>query len=77
MTENWNKALEKEFQKTIRDYFDDKINEYLENSVNYIEAGNNLAQLLKSSEGDIVRIITPRAVKKWQVMRLYHYGKNF
>jgi predicted house-cleaning noncanonical NTP pyrophosphatase (MazG superfamily) len=65
MTENWNKALEKEFQETIRDYFDDKINEYLENSVNYIEAGNNLAQLLKSSEEDIVRIITPRAVKKW------------
>ncbi len=65
MTQNWDKALEKEFKETIKNYFENKINEYLENSETYIEVGNNLAQILKSSEEDIVKIITPRAVKKW------------
>jgi len=65
MTQNWDNALEKEFKETIRNYFDNKINEYLENSENYIEVGNNLAYILKSSEEDIVKIIAPRAVKKW------------
>jgi hypothetical protein len=65
MTVNWDNTLEKEFKETIRSYFDNKINEHLENSINYIEVGNNLAHILKSSEEDIVKIITPRAVKKW------------
>ena len=65
MAQNWNNALEKEFKETIRNYFNNKINEYIETSDNYIEVGNNLAQILKSSEENIVKIITPRAVKKW------------
>ncbi len=65
MTQNWDNSLEKEFKETIRNYFENKINQYLKQSENYIEVGNNLAQILKSSEEDIVKIITPRAIKKW------------
>ncbi len=61
---DWNEELEKEFKAIIRKYFDDKINFALEND-NPLEVGNRLAELLKSSEEDIVEIITPRAVKKW------------
>jgi len=65
MTQQWNNSLEKEFKETIKNYFDGKINEYLENTDNCIEVGNKLGYILKSSEEDIVKIVTPRAVKKW------------
>jgi hypothetical protein len=64
MTQGWNDELEKEFKETIKTYFDDKISGVLDTQ-NALEIGNNLAELLKSSEEDIVKIITPRAVKKW------------
>ena len=60
----WSNELEKEFKETIHLYFDDKINNELNNK-NALTVGDNLGQLLKSSEEDIVKIITPRAVKKW------------
>ncbi|MCX8069631.1 MAG: BsaWI family type II restriction enzyme [Thermodesulfovibrionales bacterium] len=65
MTQKWDSTLEKEFKETIRNFFDNKINEHLEKTDKYLEVGNNLAQILKSSEEDVVKIITPRAVKKW------------
>jgi hypothetical protein len=65
MTQQWNNSLEKEFKETIKNYFDGKINEYLKNTDNCIEVGNKLGYILKSSEEDIVKIVTPRAVKKW------------
>lgn len=65
MPKNLDKNLEKEFKATIRHYFDSKIEEYLEEFDNPAEAGNRLGELLKNSEEDIVRIVTPRAVKKW------------
>jgi hypothetical protein len=64
MTQGWNEELEKEFKETIKTYFEDKISSVLDTQ-NALEIGNNLAELLKSSEEDIVKIITPRAVKKW------------
>ena len=60
----WNPDLEKEFKETIHTYFNEKINNEL-NSKNALKVGDNLGQLLKNSEEDIVKIITPRAVKKW------------
>jgi len=62
--ENWNPELEKEFKEAIRKYFDGKIDSAL-GKENPLEVGNRLAELLKSSEQDIVEIVTPRAVKKW------------
>jgi hypothetical protein len=62
--QEWNNELEKEFKNTIHQYFDEKINNEL-NSKNVLQVGDNLGQLLKDSEEDIVKIITPRAVKKW------------
>jgi len=60
----WDNELEKEFKETIHKYFDEKISNEL-NSKNALNVGDNLGQLLKNSEEDIVKIITPRAVKKW------------
>ncbi|MCX8026946.1 MAG: BsaWI family type II restriction enzyme [Thermodesulfovibrionales bacterium] len=62
---SWDDTLEKEFKKTIKGYFNNKIEEHLKKSQNYLEVGNNLSHILKSSEEDIVKIITPRAVRKW------------
>lgn len=60
----WDDELEKEFKGTIKKYFEAKINDALEKG-NALEVGNRLGELLKSSEEDIVAIITPRAVRKW------------
>ncbi|MCY3973054.1 MAG: BsaWI family type II restriction enzyme [Candidatus Dadabacteria bacterium] len=65
MTKDWNDALEKEFKETIRKYFASRIDEHLEGARNYSEVGNKLGQILKDSDKDIVKIVTPRAVKKW------------
>jgi hypothetical protein len=65
MPKNLDKQLEKEFKETIRSYFDNKIENYLERNKDSFEVGNNLGELLKQSEADIVKIVTPRAVKKW------------
>lgn len=65
MTENWTSDLENEFKENINKLFEAKIKECIESSVNAAEAGNNLAELLKSLENEIVKIVTPRAVKKW------------
>ncbi|HUT02422.1 MAG TPA: BsaWI family type II restriction enzyme [bacterium] len=62
--EGWNRELEGEYKQAIRQYFDGKIDSALEKG-NSLEVGNRLAELLKSSEEDIVEIVTPRAVKKW------------
>lgn len=64
MNQSWNDELEKEFKNTIKTYFDDKISSSLSKD-DALEIGDNLAALLKGSEEDIVKIITPRAVKKW------------
>ncbi len=64
MKQGWNDKLEKEFKETIKTYFESKISGVL-GMQSALEVGDNLAELLKSSEEDIVKIITPRAVKKW------------
>ncbi|MBU3922725.1 hypothetical protein KJ684_00610 [Patescibacteria group bacterium] len=62
---NWNKKQEDEFKKVIKKFFDDKINFALKKSKSPLKIGDNLAMILKKSDEDVVKIITPRAVKKW------------
>ena len=61
----WNKNQENEFKKTIKKFFDDKINSALKKSNNPLQIGDDLSVILKNSDEDVVKIITPRAVKKW------------
>lgn len=61
----WNKNQETEFKKIIRKFFDDKIELELKKSKNPLKVGDGLASLLKNSDADVVKIVTPRAVKKW------------
>lgn len=65
MTGKWNPTLEKEFKEGIGGYFTSKIDELLEKSENCLEVGNNLGRILKNSDDDIVKMVTPRAVRKW------------
>jgi len=65
MTEKWTPKLEKEFKEGIGSYFTSKIEDLLKNSDNCLEVGNQLGQILKDSDSDIVKMVTPRAVKKW------------
>lgn len=62
---NWNKNQESEFKEVIKKFFDDKINSALRKSDNPLKIGDELAAILKNSDEDVVKIITPRAVKKW------------
>lgn len=63
--QNWNKNQESEFKGIIKDFFDKKIISALSSFDNPIVVGNELATILKDSDEDVVRIVTPRAVKKW------------
>lgn len=62
---NWDKNQESEFKQVIKKFFDDKIDSVLKKSDNPLKIGDDLATLLKNSDEDVVKIITPRAVKKW------------
>jgi|GEM_PF-3871169 len=52
MRQGWNDKLEKEFKETIKTYFESKISSVL-GMQSALEVGDNLAELLKSSEEDI------------------------
>ncbi len=66
MTEdNWNKEQEIEHKKIIKKFFDDRIFDELKLSEDPIKIGDKLSSILKSSEEDVVNIVTPRAIKKW------------
>lgn len=62
---NWDKNQEDDFKKIIKKFFDDKIDSVLKKSDNLLEIGDDLATILKNSDEDVVKIVTPRAVKKW------------
>lgn len=62
---NWDKNQESEFKEVIKKFFDDKIDSALKKSDNPLKIGDDLATILKNSDEDVVKIITPRAVKKW------------
>ena len=63
--QNWDKNQESEFKQVVKKFFDDKIDSALIKSDNPLKIGDDLATLLKNSDEDVVKIITPRAVKKW------------
>jgi len=62
---NWNKNQEREFKETIKKFFDAKISEALKGAKNPLRVGDDLSDILKRSDEDVVKIITPRAVRKW------------
>jgi len=62
---NWDKKQEAEFKKVIKDFFDGKIASVLKTTKDPLMVGDKLASLLKDSDEDVVKIVTPRAVKKW------------
>jgi len=62
---NWDKNQEEDFKKIIKEFFDEKIDSVLKKSNNLLEIGDDLATILKNSDEDVVKLVTPRAVKKW------------
>lgn len=64
-TSKWSKRQEAKFKGIVGRFFDRKINAALAHAKNPLEVGDSLASVLKSSDGEIVNIVTPRAVKKW------------
>lgn len=73
---NWDKNQESEFKEVIKKFFDDKIDSALKKSDNPLKIGDNLATILKNSDEDVVKIITPRAVKKWASPQTLPKWKN-
>lgn len=63
--QQWSQNQENEFKWVVKKFFDNRIDEYLKSSKNPLKLGDNLAAVLKGSDEDVVKIITPRAVKKW------------
>jgi len=72
-TQKWDKNQEKEFKEKLNKIFNNKIAFAIKkSSKNPLEAGNNLGNLLKNLDKEIVEIITPRAVKKWASSKTIH-----
>lgn len=65
MISSWDTKQEEKFKETIQRFFSDKIEGALRKSDNPLKVGDDLANLLKNSDEDVVRIVTPRAVRKW------------
>lgn len=65
MAKVWDKDQEKEHKRTIQTLFDTKIDSALKGINDPLEVGDNLAKILKSSDEDVVKLIVPRAVRKW------------
>ena len=63
--DNWTKKQEIEFKEVIKTFFDEKIIAALKTGIDPIKIGDKLSSILKDSDEDVVRIITPRAIKKW------------
>ena len=68
---NWNKERESEFKDIIKKFFNDKISNALKGTKNPLQVGDNLSNILKNSDKDVVKIITPRAVRKWASARTF------
>lgn len=62
---NWSKDQESEFKEIIRRFFNRKISRALKGSGNPLGVGDELAGILENSDEEVVKIITPRAVRKW------------
>lgn len=52
-------------KETIKSFFEKKIDTALKIAGCPLKLGDNLSSLLKGSDEEIVKIVTPRAVKKW------------
>jgi len=63
--ENWNEQQETEFKEVIKEFFNKKIIGALGAETNPIMVGDKLSKILENSDDEVVRIITPRAIKKW------------
>lgn len=61
----WDAEQEKEFKQAIKELFDKKLATALREADDPLLVGDRLGRILKESDEDVVRIITPRAVKKW------------
>lgn len=68
---NWSKNQESEFKDIIKKFFDGKISGALEKTKNPLHIGDMLSDLLKNSDKNVVKIITPRAVRKWASARTF------
>jgi hypothetical protein len=64
-TAGWNQDDEQEFKEAIERFFEGKINSAIKESLEPLRAGDDLANLLMGSDEDVVRLVTPRAVRKW------------
>ena len=61
----WSKNQEIAFKQIIKKFFDDKISNALKTAKNPLKIGDDLSTILKDSDAEVVRMITPRAIKKW------------
>ncbi|PIQ86409.1 MAG: hypothetical protein COV74_04945 [Candidatus Omnitrophica bacterium CG11_big_fil_rev_8_21_14_0_20_45_26] len=60
-----NRSQENEFKDVINKFFDNKLKSALKKPNNPLEVGNNIAMILKKSDKEVVKIVAPRAVRKW------------
>lgn len=61
----WDKSHENQFKQDIKKFFEEKIEESLKIVDDPLGVGDKLGLILKQSDGDVVKMITPRAVRKW------------
>jgi len=62
---NWGTKQEEKHRKAVKAFFGKKIKKSLKGAKQPIKVGNSLGDILKKSDKDVVKMITPRAVTKW------------
>lgn len=73
---NWSKKEEEHFKKAIKKYFDEKLKSSLRGAKNSLLVGNRLGSIFQDSADDVVRIIIPRAVRKWSSAKTFPRWKK-
>ncbi len=62
---SWTKEEEKQWKKQIKELFAAKLNEAHAQYGDALDVGNRLGEILRSVERDAVRLVVPRAARKW------------
>ncbi len=61
----WTKAEEAKWKQQIKELFASKLSEAYAQYRDPLEVGNHLGEILRSVELDAVRLVVPRAARKW------------
>lgn len=62
---SWSKQEEQRWKKQLEQLFNQKLHEALDRWGSPLEVGNHLGEILRGAEIEVVKLVVPRAARKW------------